>query len=209
VSVLRALAVRNPRFEALWRRLGKPNGQAWAGMLRERGDFHAMGEHCSVDPHAYISLRKLVRLGNNVRIANCAIFCHDGAVNMINRAYGLRLDSVGQVDIRDNVYVGFGAIILPGVTIGPNAIVSAGSVVRSDVEEGDVVAGVPAKRVGRLDMSVAMLKAKNRKFPWRGLIEKRVGEFDPAMEDELTGMRLKFFYESDGAAEGPPTGREP
>lgn len=194
MSLLRALAVRSPRFEALWRRLGGPNGREWAGMLRERGDFHAMGEDCSVDPHAYISLRKLVRLGNNVRIANCAIFCHDGAVNMINRAYGLRLDSVGKVDIRDNVYVGFGAIILPGVTIGPNAIVSAGSVVRSDVEEGDVVAGVPAKRVGRLDMSVAMLKAKNRKFPWRELIERRAGEFDPQMESALLRMRLEYFY---------------
>ncbi|MEQ1883065.1 MAG: glycosyl transferase family 2, partial [Burkholderiales bacterium] len=48
-------------------------------------------------------------------------------------AFGLRLDSVGKVGIRGNVYIGYGAIILPSVTIGPNAIVSAGSVVRSDV----------------------------------------------------------------------------
>jgi acetyltransferase-like isoleucine patch superfamily enzyme len=49
---------------------------------------------------------------------------------MINRAFGLRLDNVGKVDICDNAYIGFGATILPDVKIGPNAIVSAGSVVR-------------------------------------------------------------------------------
>lgn len=193
-KLLRALAVRDRRFEGLYRRIGKPGGIEWAEMLRERGEFYAMGDHCSVDPHALIQGRAHIRLGNNVRLATCAIFCHDGSVNMINRAFGLRLDSVGKVDIRDNVYIGYHAIILPGVTIGPNAIVSAGSVVRSDVAEGDVVAGVPAKRVGRLDMSVAMLKAKNQKFPWRHLIEKRNSEFDPGMEPELIRLRSQYFY---------------
>ncbi len=193
-KVLRGLAVRHPRYEPLYRRLGQPSGREWAEMLRERGDFYAIGEYCSIEPHALISGRSQIRLGNNVRIATCAIFCHDGAVNMINRAFGLRLDSVGKVDIRDNVYIGYHAIILPGVTIGPNAIVSAGSVVRSDVAEGDVVAGVPAKRVGRLEMTVAMLRAKNETFPWRHLIEQRGSEFDPALEPELERLRVEYFY---------------
>ncbi|OGC94627.1 MAG: hypothetical protein A2W25_09385 [candidate division Zixibacteria bacterium RBG_16_53_22] len=97
------------------------------------------------------------------------------------------------------MFIGFGAIILPGVTIGPNAIVSAGSVVISDVAEGDVVTGVPAKRAGRLDMSVAMLKAKNQKFPWRSLIEQRRSEYDARVESELVRMRVKYFYDSGDA----------
>jgi acetyltransferase-like isoleucine patch superfamily enzyme len=200
---LRYLAIRDARLESLYRRLVQPSGIEWAEMLRERGDFYAMGEHCSIDAHARILDREYIRLGNNVRLSNCSVFGHDGAVNMINRAFGLCLDSVGKVDIRDNVYIGYGAIILPGVTIGPNAIVSAGSVVRSDVTEGDVVAGVPAKRVGRLEMSVAMLKAKNQKFPWRDLIERRAREFDselePELEPELVRMRVRYFYGSDKA----------
>ena len=196
-GLLRRLAVRNARFEGLYRRLGRPGGLEWAQMLRERGDFYAMGEHCSIDPHALIEDRSRIRLGNNVRLANCAIFCHDGAVNMINRAYGLRLDSVGKVDVRDNVYIGYGAIILPGVTIGPNAIVSVGSVVRADVGEGDVVAGVPAKRVGRLEMSVEMLMARNEQYPWRQLIERRGGEIDPALESELERLRVAYFFGDD------------
>lgn len=190
----RALALRSARFEGLYRRLGRPDGREWADMLRERGDLYALGEDCFIDSHALLEDRAYLRLGRNVRLSNCSIFGHDGAVNMINRAFGLRLDSVGKVDIRDNVFIGFGAIILPGVTIGPNAIVSAGSVVRSDVAEGDVVAGVPAKRVGRLDISVAMLQAKNREFPWRHLIEQRASDYDADMEPELVRLRVKHFY---------------
>jgi NDP-sugar pyrophosphorylase family protein len=122
------------------------------------------------------------------------ILGHDGSVNMINRAYGLRLDNVGKVDIRDNVYIGYGAIILPGVTIGPNAIVCAGSLVRANVKEGDVVAGVPAKPKSRLDISVQILKARNEQLPWRHLIEQRNSDFDPEVEPELVRMRVKYFY---------------
>ncbi len=196
-GVLRGLATRNPRFEGLFRRTFRPNGREWAEILRARGDFYAMGEDCSIDPYALIEDRPYIRLGSNVRIATCAIFGHDGAVNMINRAFGLHLDSVGKVDIRDNVFIGYGAIILPDVTIGPNAIVSAGSVVRADVAEGDVVAGVPAKRVSRLDLSVAMLKAKNQKFPWRNLIEQRASEYDAAIEPELIRLRVAHFFGRD------------
>lgn len=40
-----------------------------------------------------------------------------------------------------------GAVILPGVTVGDNAIVAAGAVVSRDVEPGTVVAGVPARKI--------------------------------------------------------------
>jgi acetyltransferase-like isoleucine patch superfamily enzyme len=119
-------------------------------MIRERGDFYSMGENCSINTHAQIEGRATIRLGNNVWLAHCFLACHDGAVNMLNLAHGLHLDSVGSIDIRDNVYVGHAAIVMPGVRIGPNAIVGAGALVRTDVAEGDVVGGVPAKPIGRV-----------------------------------------------------------
>jgi len=191
---LRAAAIRNPRYERLYARFCSPGGLEWAKMLRERGDFYAMGEHCYIEPSAQITDHAYIRLGNNVRITACCMMGHEGTVNMINRALGLRLDGVGKIDIRDNVFIGYGAIILPGVTIGPNAIVSAGSVVRADVAEGDVVAGVPAKRVGRFQMTVEMAKARNLTYPWRHLIEQRASEFDPEMEPELVRLRVLHFY---------------
>jgi acetyltransferase-like isoleucine patch superfamily enzyme len=210
-DLARKLATRSRRFERLYRGFYKPDGVEHAQILKERGDFYSIGNDCSIDPHALLEDRPYIRIGNNVRMATCALIGHDGSVNMINRAFGLHLDNVGKIDIRDNVYIGYGAIILPGVTIGPNAIVSAGSVVRSNVREGDVVAGVPAKRVGRLDMSVSILKARNDQFPWRHLIEQRGNAFDEETEAELVRRRVAYFYGEEPSKENgkPPASPQP
>lgn len=52
---------------------------------------------------------------------------------------------VKPVVIKRNAWIGAGAIILPGVTIGENTVVAAGAVVSKDVPDNTVVAGVPAK----------------------------------------------------------------
>ena len=55
--------------------------------------------------------------------------------------------SMQPVRLRDDAWVGVGAVILKGVEIGRGAVVAAGSVVASDVPEGTVVAGNPARVV--------------------------------------------------------------
>lgn len=50
--------------------------------------------------------------------------------------------------IEDDVWVGAGAIILPGVTVGCGAIIGAGSVVTRSVEPHTIVGGVPARPIG-------------------------------------------------------------
>ncbi|WP_345689511.1 acyltransferase [Novipirellula caenicola] len=58
-------------------------------------------------------------------------------------------DRGGDVIIGDRVWIGFRAIVLPGVTIGEGAVVAAGAVVTRNVEPFTIVAGVPAKPMGR------------------------------------------------------------
>lgn len=53
-----------------------------------------------------------------------------------------------KVTIGDYVFIGPRAIILPGITIGKGAIVAAGSIVTKDVQAFDIIAGVPAKKIG-------------------------------------------------------------
>ena len=91
----RAAAVEHGRLVQAYRRLGRPDGIAWARYLKQSGLIYEMGEHCSVSPHAIITDPAYLRLGNNVRIADCTILGHDGSVHMINRAFGLKFDSVG------------------------------------------------------------------------------------------------------------------
>ncbi len=50
--------------------------------------------------------------------------------------------------VDDRAWIAFGAIILPGVTIGEGAVVAAGAVVTRDVAPFTIVAGAPAKEVG-------------------------------------------------------------
>src|SRR5215831_20899870 len=145
--LVRRQAFARASGEWLYRRICNPAGEEWAAYLKRHDRLYAMGEHCSVQVNVAITDPKFVRLGNNVRLSGCTLFGHDGSVNMINRAFGLRLDRVGKIDIRDNVFIGHGAIVLPGVTIGPNAIVAAGAVVTGDVAPNSVYAGVPARRI--------------------------------------------------------------
>ena len=57
----------------------------------------------------------------------------------------------GKVVIGDWVYIGTGSQILPGVTIEDHVLVAAGSIVTKSIPAGSIVAGNPAKIIGRLD----------------------------------------------------------
>jgi acetyltransferase-like isoleucine patch superfamily enzyme len=57
----------------------------------------------------------------------------------------------GKVTIKENAWIGIGAIICPGVTIGRNAVVAAGAVVTKDVPDNVVVGGNPARFIKELD----------------------------------------------------------
>ena len=65
-----------------------------------------------------------------------------------------RIDEQGvsttPVVIGDDVWIGAGAVVLPGVTIGRHCVVAAGAVVTHDVPDNSVVAGVPAKVIKTL-----------------------------------------------------------
>src|SRR4051812_11606053 len=147
---VRAVAMRTGRFRGLYVRVCRPRGLEYAQFVKRHGGLHAVGDGCSILPTTRFADPALIRLGNNVHFSTCALIGHDGSVAMLNQAYGVKLDAVGKIDVRDNVFIGYQAVVLPNVTIGPNAIVAAGAVVTRDVAEGNIVAGVPARPIGRV-----------------------------------------------------------
>ncbi|VFQ46481.1 acyltransferase [Desulfoluna butyratoxydans] len=85
----------------------------------------------------------LVEIGDNVVISlNVTILTHDAT-----SAWAGDLIKVGRVTIKDHCFIGAGSTILCNTTIGPNAIVGAGSVVSRDIPPDTVYAGSPARFV--------------------------------------------------------------
>ena len=107
-----------------------------------------------------------VTFGSNVCINHSAILSASGGIAFedgVMLAPGVRIATInhdfaqrhtvytyGKVTIRKNAWIGMGATITPGVTVGENAVVAAGSVVTKDVPDNTVVAGVPAKVIKSL-----------------------------------------------------------
>lgn len=195
-KILRILAMRYGLFPNLFRKFCKPNGYEYADFLKLHGNFYSIGEKCSILIETNFTDPSYVRIGNNVHFSNCALIGHDGSIAMLNEAFNTKLDSVGKIDIKDNVFIGYQAVVLPGVTIGPNSIVAAGAVVTKDVKEGEIVAGVPAHCIGLVDELVDKLQSKTERLPWYDLIQQRQGSYDPEVEPLLVKLRTDYFYNS-------------
>jgi acetyltransferase-like isoleucine patch superfamily enzyme len=205
-ATLKWLALNKGKCIGLWLRWGAPTSEDYVEHLRRNIGVHSIGEHCHVNHDVIITDPAYVRLGNNVCLSTCTLVGHDASVSVLNRSKGLRLDSVGKIDIRNDVFIGMHAVILPGVTIGPDAIVAAGAVVTKDVPPGSIVGGIPAKVIGTTDALAAKLHAETQRLPWAAIIFERDGAFDARIEPELKRMRVQQFFPPPLARDVAPDG---
>lgn len=188
------IARKTGRGRSLYKRLYRPNAFEWADYLARWGGLHSVGESVRISPGCNITDPTLVRIGSNVTLADCTLLGHDGVIRILNARFDKKLDSVGAIDIRDNCFIGYGAIVMPRVSIGPDSIVSAGAVVTKDVPPGVVVGGNPARVICTTEELVARMEARAETYPWIDLIRQREGVYDPRIEPTLKAMRSKFFF---------------
>lgn len=193
-KVLRFFAFEKGKYVGIYLRICRPGNDEYAEFLKRQGRLNSIGRNCRINIGVNITNPEYVRLGNNVTLSDCTLLGHDGVVGVLNIAYGVKLDAVGKIDVKDNVFIGHGAIILPGVTIGPNAIVAAGAVVTKDVQSGVIVGGVPARPISKVDDLVRRLQEKTNSLPWAEIIRQREGVYDPKVEPSLIAMRVKYFF---------------
>ncbi|MEK5107639.1 acyltransferase [Cytobacillus sp. FSL K6-0129] len=117
-----------------------------------------IGEHCSIQPgvtfdysHAW-----LINIGHHVTIAPEAyILAHDASTKPL-----LGYTKIGKVTIKDHVFIGARAIVMPNVTIGEHSIIAAGSVVTKDIPPYSLAAGNPAKII----RSITEYESKNKQL---------------------------------------------
>lgn len=112
----------------------------------------------------------LVRIGNNVSISGEVSFiAHDATPWHLRKIGYWRLSTrYAPITIHDDCGIGHGAMILPGVTIGPRSIVGAGAVVRRDVPPNTVVVGNPARVAMTIDEYISYLERSAPEYSPKG-----------------------------------------
>ncbi len=149
-----------------------------AGKWLGRRKLKYFGSGAEIRPHAYLVETRHISLGRNVVVRpGCKLFAvpsHDGTGQIIidenvligcdvhfyvsNHTFSDSACDISQqghdaprsIRVKRGAWIGAGAIILPGVTVGRNAVVGAGSVVTKDIDDFCVAVGSPAKVVRRV-----------------------------------------------------------
>lgn len=110
-----------------------------------------IGSNCAINHEVFLLGRVGIAIGDDVVLsARCMLL--DAGLD--SRATNVRRDQehvAAPIMIENGVWIGAGAIILPGVTIGEHSIIGAGSLVRKDVPPRTIVAGNPAKVIRPID----------------------------------------------------------
>jgi hypothetical protein len=177
-SFLRSCARRTVRLlRELADDAGRP-GPSLVDVLRGHGA--SVGRDVFFGPEVFIEVgfaRFFVAEDGAVVGPRAAIILHDSALSNV---LGLPV-RFSRVTLKKNSYIGACSLILPGVTIGEQAIVGAGSVVTRDVAPGTVAYGVPARAacsIADLEGRFSCRMAGGRDFylafgAWRDLPEPR------------------------------------
>ena len=118
------------------------------------GAKSVLGQECTISAYQNVSIGRECLIADRVMLID---FDHSAAdVERPIREQGIHK---GDVRIGDNVWIGYAASILRGVTVGDNAIIGTGSVVTGDVPANAVVAGVPGR--------VLRMREQPRRLRWR------------------------------------------
>jgi maltose O-acetyltransferase len=142
-----------------------PQKQRWLGTNHpdskiRREAFCASG--VKIGEEVFISIgmvilddyKPLVSIGDRVAFGNYVSLVAASAPNnsLLNKLSGInRYIKYEPIIIENDVWVGSGAIILPGVTVGEKSIIGAGAVVNRNIQPYSVAAGVPAKVIKTLE----------------------------------------------------------
>lgn len=122
--------IHKPSYIGKYTRIGKGTK---IGAFCDIGKHVVIGENCNIQCH--VSISNECKIGNNVFIGPGARLLNDKYMN----------NQITPVIIEDNVRIGGGAIILPGIHISFGAVIGAGSVVTKNISKITVVYGNPAK----------------------------------------------------------------
>lgn len=119
-----------------------------------------IGNDVSFGRDVHVAATNYVRIGNDVLVGsrviitdhNHGIYKGDGQSSPLQRPADRRLSSSAETIVEDNVWIGDGAVVLPGAHIGRASIIGANSVVKGAIPEFCMAAGSPARPIRVFDV---------------------------------------------------------
>lgn len=109
-----------------------------------------IGENFYANHNLIILDANKVEFGDNVFIApNCSFYTAGHPVDVERRNKGL--EYAKPIKVGNNVWNGVNVVVLPGVTIGDNVVIGAGSVVNKDIPSNTIAVGNPCKVIKHID----------------------------------------------------------
>ncbi len=134
------------RTSLLRKILGNTNGNIWIEptFWCDYGSNIEGGENFYANHNLVILDCAKVSFGNNVFIGpNCSFYTANHPIDVKQRNEGL--ESAHPIKVGDNVWFGGNVVVLPGITIGNNSVIGAGSVVTKDIPDHVVAVGNPCR----------------------------------------------------------------
>lgn len=115
-------------------------------LLTAQGGSIAIGDHSHIQPRCQFSaVMGSINIGKRAEIApGCAFYPYNHGMSADRPVRDQPLTSRGGITIGDDVWLGYGVIVLDGVHIGDGAVIAAGAVVVGDIPAMGIAAGVPA-----------------------------------------------------------------
>lgn len=149
-----------------------PETKAWI----EPPFYFCYGTHITIGDGTYINMNcnfvddGLIQIGERVMFGPAVTIATVGhPVNPSMREYMY----TDPVKIEDNCWIGANVTICPGVTIGKNSVIGAGSVVIHDIPENSVAAGNPCKVIRAIGEKDSVYYYKDRKIEPEDLLEEK------------------------------------
>lgn len=127
------------------------NVQVWEGVQIDKPSKLKIGDNVSINRGCVINAGGGISIGNNVLIGpNVMIYSQNHRIESKVLPFNQQGYNYKEVEIGDNVWLAANVIVLPGVRIGNNVVVAAGSVVTKDIPSNKLFGGTPAKQIKEL-----------------------------------------------------------
>ncbi len=117
----------------------KNNMTQWNWMCQHHENL-TLGKRVDIGAFTYINAKEGIRIDDDVQIgSHCSLY----SISTIDRKHG-------KILLKKNCRIGTHSVIMPGVTIGENAVIGALSFVNTDIPDNTLAYGVPARKIRKL-----------------------------------------------------------